>query len=135
VSAAVAAAIIVYGAYGDPHPKSNQEDAVPVLIVAALIASAVVFGAIVPLAMRSQRQLSLWSIGFAVVGLVSIVAFWSGAPVLLGVAAVLTGYRAREQAAAGASLSRAGNVGVWLGAFVAIAPVLITVLGNSVLAR
>jgi hypothetical protein len=51
-----ASTVIVYGAYGDPEPKADQQAAVPFLIVAAMLAAAFVFGWLLPRAVRDRTE-------------------------------------------------------------------------------
>src|SRR5689334_10379483 len=52
----LAAAVIVYGAYGDPHHKSNQEAAVPFLLIVTAVVAAAMFAWYVPKGLRALRE-------------------------------------------------------------------------------
>lgn len=122
IAAAVAgAALATYGAYGDPHPKSNQEHAVPFLAGACVVVAALAFGLLVSRLSRPGAS-PAWRIGTGVVAVVlTPIVFWSGVPLVLGAAAALGGRRARSTAA------------VALGVIAIVASVLMAVLGNTVL--
>src|SRR4051812_26817865 len=66
-AAAAAAAIVSYGAYGDPHADSSQKSAVPILIGVAVVITAIVFGLLVPRALRAVESGTpsavCWSLG------------------------------------------------------------------------
>jgi hypothetical protein len=129
---AVAIAVVVYGAYGDPHPKQDQKDSVPVLAAAVVVLGVLVFALLVPRALRAVRLGSpastRWLLGPAVAAAVlTPVVFWSGVPLLLGAGAML---------AASESRTRGGRVAAWswaLGLFAVIVSLVGSVLGNTVL--
>lgn len=123
---AAAAFVIIYGTYGDPSPKSSQKDAVPLLIGVGLIFGAVLFAAAVPLILRKADHPERWALGMSALGIVSLAAFWSGAPILLGAAGLFLAGEARPR-------SRATTVAFALGSLAALAPVVVTVLVNAIL--
>jgi hypothetical protein len=129
VAAAAAAALAYYGAYGDPHPKANQESGVPSLIVIGVLAAAVVFGFLVPRSLRNNAGTG------RIYGVTALVltpfVFWSGVPVILGAAGVFVG-RIGGGDAAGDKKRTAAVITGGLAIGVTIAA---TVLGNTVLAR
>jgi hypothetical protein len=133
---AVACAVAAFGAYGDPHPKANQEHAVPYICAVAAVLAIGIFGFLVPAGLRGvANRAGLWS-GWAlvlgIVGLVIIpVTFWSGVPLLLGTAAVLLGSAGRQAMAAG----RGRGVASWalgLGAFAIVACLVMAIVGTVV---
>ena len=121
VAAAVCgSALAYYGAYGDPHPKANQEAAVPFLVGVSCVAAALAFALVVPRIRRSGSSRA-WGIATGVLAVVlTPVAFWSGVPLVLGAAAVYGG-RGRSPAT------------VVLGAVAIAVSLAMTVLGNTVL--
>jgi hypothetical protein len=130
VAAAASAAIAVYAAYGDPHPKANQQSGVPSVVVAGIIVAAVVFGFLVPRSLRAVAS----GRAYGIVGLVLVpIAFWSGIPLVVGGAGLAVGLRARSEGRD--DTTRASTVAMVTGACAVGLTVLITVLGNTVLAR
>ena len=131
----LAAAVIVYGAYGDPHHKSNQESAVPFLLIVTAVVAAAMFGWYVPKGLRALREERTHAARWAVVpGIVALVlspaAFWSGIPLILGAGAALLGWQTREQRLAAGSPTRPGTAAVVMGVIVVAGTIVVTVLGN-----
>lgn len=132
IAAAAAAALAYYGAYGDPHPKANQESGVPSLVVIGIVAAAVVFGYLVPRSLRSIKRTG------RIYGITALVltpfVFWSGVPVILGAAGVFVG---RADAGRGADPARdkQRTAAVVTGALAIALTIAATVLGNTVFAR
>jgi hypothetical protein len=122
---ALAAFTIIYGVYGDPNPQSSQKDSVPFLVGLAAVATIVLFAAVVPRASRVGSRSARWALGLSIAGVIAVAAFWSGIPILLGVAAILIAKQARDQSGP----VRAAFV---LGCFAVVAPVVVAVLGNTV---
>lgn len=122
VAAAVGgSALAAYSAYGDPHTKSNQESAVPFLVGLSLLVAVLTFALVVPRMARVGAS-RFWTMGTAVLALaLTPVAFWSGVPLVLGVASGLGGRRASSRAT------------VVLGAVSIVGSVAMAVLGNTVL--
>jgi hypothetical protein len=122
IAAAVCgSALVYYGAYGDPHAKSNQESAVPFLIGVCCLVAALAFALLVPRMSRAGAA-RVWTIGTGVLAVVlTPIAFWSGVPLVLGTAAVFGGSRARSRAT------------VVLGAVAVVGSLAMAVLGNTVL--
>jgi hypothetical protein len=140
VAVAIAASGLAgYAAYGDPHANSSQRSAVPVLVGIAIVVSAAFFGLLVPRLVNAIRAASPRAARGATVcgvaALVSTVAFWSGVPLVLGVAAALLGADGRQVARAGGMASRPYTAALILGVIAVVGSVAITVLGNTVLAR
>lgn len=134
----VASGLIWYGAYGGSHPQKNQEDAVPFLIVTAAVAAVVVFGLVVPLALRSVRERrsrgTTWALVLAIVATLTIIAFWSGAPVLIGAAGLLVAWEGRSMAVAAGARLRLFNVCLSLSAIAIAIPVIWTTILMNVFA-
>jgi hypothetical protein len=129
ITAAGAAALAYYAAYGEPHPKANQESGVPSLIVIGVLAAAVVFGFLVPRSLRNREGKSTGRIyGIAALVLTPLV-FWSGVPIVLGAAGVFVGR------AADTTNDKARTVAVVTGALAIGLTIAVTVLGNTVFAR
>ena len=117
------AALVTFAASGDPHPEQGQEAAVPFLIALSCVTAAIAFGLLVP-RMVGTVVGRRWALGAGVVAaLATPVAFWAGAPLALGVAAVLGGRTAGSRAA------------VVLGVIAVAGCVVVTVLGNTILTK
>jgi len=131
-----AAALAIYGAYGDPHAKSNQISGVPFLIVIAAVVAVLVFGVLVPRALRAVHAgtpaASRWAAGHGVVAALAIPVFWSGIPLVLGTAAILLGLEGRRSAVRGTSV-RSFTVAFVLGLIAVAGSVAAVILGNTVL--
>ena len=103
----LACALTVLGAYGDPHPKASQEQAVPFICGVLVVVAAGVFGLLVPAGLRrAAASPGAWSGGALALGVAALVAvpvaFWRGLPLLLGPAGVLLGGAGRQAATAAA---------------------------------
>jgi hypothetical protein len=122
---ALAAFTIIYGAYGDPNPKSGQKDVVPFLVGLAAAVTIALFAAVVPLASRVGSRSARWALGLSIAGVAALAAFWSGIPILLGVAAILVAKQARDQSGP----ARAAFV---LGCIAVAATISVTILGNTI---
>ena len=138
IAAFVAAApLAVYGAYGDPHPKANQKSGVPFVIVMGAVVAGVVFGLLVPRAVRAIREerarSARWALTHSIVALVlTPVAFWSGLPIVIGAAGVWLGRRTAEQREAAGSPAGPATAAVVVGTAAIALTVLISVLGNTI---
>jgi len=101
-AAAAAIAVILYGAYGDPDPKSEQQAVVPFLIIGVALTAMFVFGWMVPKASATgadptQAKTGRRALAFSLVGLFLVpAAFWSGLPIVVGAAGVLVGLQIRQ---------------------------------------
>lgn len=136
IAFALASALIWYGAYGDPHPQKNQEDAVPSLVLIAFVVAALVFGALVPLARRavlaSRPRAGAWCLGLAVPAVLALVAWWSGIPLVLGAAGAWLAREGRALAQAEGASSRRFTVALVLSGVAVVLPVAYTVVANTV---
>ncbi len=118
---AVSLFVIIYGAYGAPQAPQSQKDAVPFLAIVATAGAFVLFGIVTRFALRSPHS-ERWALGAAVLSVASLPVFWSGAPILFGAAAAVTGKTARP--------SRMAAAAVIIGCLAGIAAVLVTIVGN-----
>ena len=84
--------------------------------VALVLIAALVFGRVLP-ATASPAKVAIWCAALAVV---TLVAFWSGLPMLLGVAAIAAGMR---------SETTAGTVAAIVGALAAVAGLVGCIIG------
>lgn len=132
---AAAAGLAVYAAYGDPHPKTSQEDGVPFLIALSAVVGAAVFGLLVPRALRAVGAASpgapRWALGHGIAAVVLLTAFWSGLPLVVGPAAVILGMEGRRPPARGARRGGAYSASLMLGVVAVVASIAITVVGNT----
>jgi hypothetical protein len=127
-----AAAIAIYGAYGDPHPKASQESAVPFLVIVDLVVTALLFGLMVPRALRSGA--APWGLVSSIVALVLVFpAFWSGAPLAIGAAGALIGAQGRQRARDNGARAGGHTAALVIGVVAMAACVVMTVLGNTVI--
>lgn len=120
---AISLFVIIYGAYGDSHAPQSQKDGVPFLAIVAAIGAVVLLGIVARFALRSSHS-ERWALGLAIISAASLPAFWSGAPILIGAAAAVTGKSARP--------SRMAAAAVIIGCLAAVAAVAVTVLGNTI---
>jgi hypothetical protein len=100
-AAIVAAAVSVISVYGDGtlsgSQQASQEAALPWIIAVVVVLTGLLFGLAVPRLLRS-RNLSGWGLALGIVGILALAAYWSGASVVFGTAAVLAGAAARRVA-------------------------------------
>lgn len=134
VVAAAASGLAAYAAYGDPTAPQHQKDAVPSIIVVAVAVAVVVFGALVPKALAALdgtgARRHLWALVPAIVAVVTTIAFWSGVPLILGVAAALLGMTGRREAVLHRTATRPYTATLVLAGIAAIGSVAVTVIGN-----
>src|SRR4051794_6179069 len=127
----LAMALVVYGAYGDTQAKQSQKDAVPFLVITAAVLAIVMYGLLAPIALRAVAAGGTagrrWAIALTVVSVLSLVAFWSGLPLIAGGAAALVGKTARDRG----MRSKAYSAAWGLGLFAAGASIVVTVVGNT----
>lgn len=126
----LALAVIAYGTYGDSTASDSQQKSGVPLMIMAVVAAVLVFGLLAPMAIRAVEAGGeagrRWAVGLSVVSVVSLVAFWSGLPLLVGGAAALVGKTGREHAATSKAFSWAWGLGL----FAAVATIAVTILGN-----
>jgi hypothetical protein len=97
VAVAMAAALGAWGSFSD---NGDFGDYWPVLIIIAILA-AIVFGFVVPRAVRGAWPLARTGLILSILGLVTVVAFWSGAPPIFAFPGILLGYFARQRGDSG----------------------------------
>jgi hypothetical protein len=124
-------ALVVYGTYGDSQASDSQKSGMPSVLVGVVVVAALVFGLLAPMALRAveaHRETGRrWAIGLAIASVLSLVAFWSGLPLLLGSAAALVAKAGRE----GGAESKAWSWAWGLGLFAAVAAIAVTIVGNT----
>jgi hypothetical protein len=130
-----AAATAIYGAYGGSAPVPSQEHAVPFLVGADIVIALLVFGLLVPWALRSPGRAAGWGLGLAVFGLLAmIVTFWSGVLVIVVGAGVLLGTSARRVASDAGRSSGLATAAVATSVALLVVSTTLLILGNTVLA-
>ena len=97
IAVAVAAALAAWGSFGD---NGGFDDYWPVLVIIAVVA-VIVFGAVVPRAVRGAWPAARTGLILSVLGLVTVIVFWSGAPPIFAFAGILLGYLARQRGETG----------------------------------
>jgi hypothetical protein len=128
----IAAASAFYGAYGDPHPKANQEGAVPFLVGVDVVLTGLIFVLLVPWAARRPGRAAGWGLALSLVALVTMLfTFWSGINVIIAAAGAVLGLLARRTATGSTGTATAATV---IGVISAVASTALLVLGNTVLA-
>ena len=73
-----------------PPVYADQLRALPVVVLVLLVVAAVLFVVVVPRASRSNRP-AVAGLVCSILGLLLLVAFWSGLPIVLGTAGALLG--------------------------------------------
>jgi len=130
----VAIGAAIYGAYGDPNPKVDQENAVPFICAVIAVVAIGIYGALLPAGLRGigthTARWSGWALALGIVALGSTpVSFWSGLPVLLGTAGAVLGSAGRHAGTAKRGVATAALV---VGSFAAVASLVLLILGNTI---
>jgi hypothetical protein len=133
-SLAVAIGSAVYGAYGDPNPKVDQENAVPFICAVIAVVAIGLYGALLPAGLRGigarTARWSGWALALGIVALVATpVSFWSGLPVLLGTAGAVLGSAGRQAAPTKRGRPTAAVV---VGTVATVASLALLILGNTI---
>lgn len=130
VATVLAMALIVYGTYGDPQASDSQKSSMPFVLAIALGVALVTFGFLAPRALRAVSEGRAvgrrWAVALVTVSVLGLVVFWSGLPLIVGSAAALVGWTARESGQNSRSFSAARVLGL----FAAGASILVTIVGN-----
>ncbi len=93
VSTIVAALVAILSTVLPPvYP--DQLRALPIVLIVLLVVAAALFFFVVPRASRSNRP-AVTGLVCSILGVLLIVAFWSGLPIVLGTAGALLGRKAR----------------------------------------
>jgi hypothetical protein len=135
---AVAAALTVFGAYGDPHPKANQEQGVPFICGVLAVLAVGIFGFLVPAVLRGATARPAracgWGLTLSILGVLAVpVAFWSGLPLLLGTAGILLGTAGRRAARDAGRGTAMPGWAVGVGTFAIVACLAIGIVGTVAL--
>ena len=100
-STLAAAALAVYAVLGGPNVQQHQVDTLPYVIGFVVVIAAIVFGLVVPWAKQRGQGNRPATVGLisSVFGLLTIVAFWSGLPLILGGAGIALGLEGQDRSA------------------------------------
>jgi hypothetical protein len=101
ITAAVAIAMAaILGAWGSFGDNGDFSDYWPVLVIIGVVA-AIVFGLVVPRGLSGAWPTARTGLILSVLGLLTVIAFWSGAPPIFAFAGILLGYVARQRGESG----------------------------------
>ena len=127
----LAMALVVYGTYGDSQASDSQKSGMPSVLVGVVVVALIVFGLLAPAAIKAveagRPSGTRWAVGLGIASVVSLVAFWSGLPLLLGGAAALIAKVGREQTGGSKAFSWAWGLGL----LAAVAAIAVTIIGNT----
>ncbi len=130
IASGLAAYAVLVGKVADPVHAQEQVATLPYVIGFAVVFAAIIFGLVVPWALRSNHAKRPSSAGL-VCGLLGLLllppAFWSGLPVILGSAGAALGQVGRARAQTGGQRMTAGAALV-IGGLAAALCIAITVL-------
>jgi hypothetical protein len=101
ITAAVAIAMAaILGAWGSFGDNGDFSDYWPVLVIIGVVA-VIVFGLVVPRGLSGAWPTARTGLILSVLGLLTVIAFWSGAPQIFAFAGILLGYVARQRGESG----------------------------------
>ncbi len=134
-SAIGAAALAAYATLGGAEPNPDQVRTLPYVIGFTLVMAGIMFGLVVPWAERRPQALrtnrpAKAGLVTSLLGLLTIVAFWSGLPVILGGAGVALGMAGQERAAE-AGRRRLALAAIIVGALAVLLGVGITIWDST----
>jgi hypothetical protein len=95
---AVAAILGAWGTFGGDGNSTG--DYIFVLVIIGVLA-AIVYGFVVPRAARGIWPMARTGLILSILGLLTVIVFWSGAPPIFAFAGLLLGYFAREREPSG----------------------------------
>jgi hypothetical protein len=98
VAIAVAAILGAWGTFGGDGNSTG--DYIFVLVIIGVLA-AIVYGFVVPRAARGIWPMARPGLILSILGLLTVIVFWSGAPPIFAFAGILLGYFAREREPSG----------------------------------
>ena len=125
VTAVVAVLMVIYAVYGDSSSDQSQKDSLWQIVVLVLIVSALVFGLLLPWA--AKRWPARAGLVVSILGFLSVAAFWSGLPIVLGGAGATLGLVGRERVAGTRGLA---SVAIAVGVVAAVLGIAVTVGTN-----
>lgn len=126
MTGAAALLLTLYAVYGDSTAEQSQKNSVWQVAVFSLIATAIAFGVLLPWALK--RSPAKAGLIVSILGVVSLAAFWSGLPVVLGGVGATLGMNGREGA-----LERSGRAtaAIIVGVVAAVLAIGVTLVTNS----
>ena len=98
VAIAVSALLAAWGTFGGDGNSTG--DYIFVLVIIGVLA-AIVYGFVVPRAARGIWPMARTGLVLSILGLLTVIVFWSGAPPIFAFAGLLLGYFAREREPSG----------------------------------
>ena len=98
VAIAVAAILGAWGTFGGDGNSTG--DYIFVLVIIGVLAG-IVYGFVVPRAARGIWPMARTGLILSILGLLTVIVFWSGAPPIFAFAGILLGYFAREREPSG----------------------------------
>ena len=98
VAIAVAAILGAWGTFGGDGNSTG--DYIFVLVIIGVLA-AIVYGFVAPRAARGIWPMARTGLILSILGLLTVIVFWSGAPPIFAFAGILLGYFAREREPSG----------------------------------
>ena len=102
LTAAVAIAVAaILGAWGTFGGDGNSTGDYVFLLVIIGVLAAIVYGFVVPRAARGIWPMARTGLILSILGLLTVIVFWSGAPPIFAFAGILLGYFAREREPSG----------------------------------
>jgi len=104
VAIGMAALLGAWGSFGD---NGDFGDYWPVLIIIGVVA-AIVFGVVVPRGLSGAWPTARTGLILSVLGLLTVIAFWSGAPPIFAFGGILLGYVARQRGESGLATAAIG---------------------------
>jgi hypothetical protein len=113
----VAVGMAIYAVYGDSHADQTQKDSLWQIAALILVVTALVFGLLLPWAAKRWPENA--GLIVSILGFLTVAAFWSGLPIVLGGAGATLGMVGRERVAGKTGLATAavavGVIAVVLG--------------------
>ena len=125
VTGVVAVGMAVYAVYGDSHAEQSQKDSLWQVAALILVVTALVFGLLLPWAAKRWPEKA--GLIVSILGFLTVAAFWSGLPIVLGGAGATLGMAGRERVAGKTGLATAA---IAVGVVAAILGIGITVGTN-----
>ena len=126
VLAVVAALLAIFAVYGDSTAPQSQKDSLNTVVPFVLVVAAILFGLLIPWA--KKRSPAMTGLIISILGFLSLAAFWSGLPIVLGGAGATLGLSSRESVAGRGKATAA----IAVGAGAVIVGLLVTVLTTLV---
>ena len=135
VSAIGAAALAAFAVLGGSESNPDQVKTLPYVIGFTLVMAGIVFGLVVPWAERRSQALrtnrpAKAGLVASILGLLTVLAFWSGLPVIFGGAGVALGMAGQDRAAE-VGRRRLAMAAIIVGALAMLLAVGITIMDST----